>query len=349
MDGQQNTLSDYVIQYLQLGYDLQSIRQSLLNSGYAIEQINAAIDYALAQSQSRSAKRAFSQAYSQTAQGQGFSRTQLIFGFKPLQLIILIFVLLIIAGFAIAFVQLTSDSWQNPTLNQPLNQQNQQQGGSSQNSLGSSNGTTQVRNSSQSQTGQGSQTTSTADLDAKYGLGGANSGGSTNFGSISNSGQSNTVQILQELYDDETQRRLTRIEIEEKVDALSLTNPDDASILCQQILTSAGKFTCLSKVAILSQTPKYCAMIDDLAAKDTCYMNFPIKELGDVKLCDFVQNSVKKTSCIELYAVLDIIAAQKNSSFSSNSNSNGVAIEPNTNIIPPALREYDEGITVFFD
>jgi hypothetical protein len=327
------SLSEYVVRYLQLGYDLQSIRQSLLSSGYSIEQINAAIDYAYAQNSYGDATQ--NGQFTQGNYGNAQRTTSKVkISLNRMQIGVLVLVFLVLIGFAIAFFNLSSD----PISQTPV-----------YNTITNPSADTSLTGAGESSSSISTSSSSPSSLSEKYDSLLRGDGTTSSTGSISNNNNPNSVQVLQEVFDDENQRRLTRLEIDERVEKLSATKPDDASILCQQIQTSAGRFTCLSKVAIISLNPKYCAMIDDFAAKDSCYMNFPIKELGTVAICEFIQNQVKKNSCIELYAILDIYAQQEQKLAAANTSSHEVPIIVNTNVLPPSYKEYDEGITVFFD
>ncbi|HLP80196.1 MAG TPA: hypothetical protein VK158_06160 [Acidobacteriota bacterium] len=106
---------------------------------------------------------------------------------------------------------------------------------------------------------------------------------------------------------------LTRFEIDRQVASLAVTNPDKAAQLCVQITTRAGQLSCYHKIADISQEEKYCEMIDDDVAKDSCYVNLAVAQVGTVAICDKIKDEFKSKSCVTLYGAhsYELTAEQK--------------------------------------
>ena len=241
-----------------MGYDLNSIKNSLLQSGYTSQQVNAAIDYISAQQQHQGTN---TKSWSQTTTtSPNNSKIFMILG-----------VLLVLAIGVGIFAILPDSTAKQPYVQPP-------------------NPSTQPSYNEPDEIPEMPENPRTPQLDEI---------------------QRQPVIPVQTV-NRNTNTRLSRLEIDETVSEIAATKPDEAIELCNQIITRAGTFTCVTKVAVESQDYQYCQNINDVSAKDTCFMNFALNEIGDEAVCQKIANEYKKESCFNLYDIQAQLAQIEN-------------------------------------
>jgi len=246
-------LINYIVQYTNLGYSPQSIKQSLLQSGYTPVQIDEAFSV-VSKSHYGSVRQ----------QGPNVTTPNLaIIG------MLVIGVLLLALGGGLLFQSLNPTSISEPRSDVPISlepvrtptQPQQPQTQPSQ----TPRTTSQPPTSPQTPTSAQTQPVSTASFDSSA--------------------------------------QLSRLQIDQQVDALKATRPQDAIALCKKIDRVAGEYGCYAKVALASKSPSYCELILDAESKDGCYVSLAIQTIGDSSLCAKISNEYKQRSCVELYNI----------------------------------------------
>ncbi len=262
----QNPLTDYISQNLQLGYDARSIKESLLQSGYEESQINAALDYVIA---------AQNTAQNPFSQNTNLARnsTKHTISKKILIIASILFLLIITATLAVFFFQ------QSPTVAPPPRVDY----GSAGDIADQAPAPSRPNTSGSTQTTRPTQSQNINDP-IPY--------------TPNPESQARAQQIQQQF---EYKADLTRLEIDEKVNQLASSVPQEATQYCDMITTRAGRFACFSKVALQSADPEYCELIDDQNSRDSCYIRFPINDLGDTQVCDLIVSQYNKENCLRLY------------------------------------------------
>ena len=265
-------LIDYVSKNLNLGYDQQSITQTLLSSGYSQQQVNAAFDYLYAQSH-------------YGAQQQSNYTPGGHTGNKQIALFAMIGVGIFLA--VVSGILLFSGSGSSSTdfvvnPGQDTTQTALQETPTTQNP---------PTDTTTNPTNTGQPTTIPTDTSTT-------SSGTTSTGSTASSGTSSTTGTSISLSDGD----LTRLEIDQQVREIAATQPEKALELCSQILARGGRSNCITRVALESKQPSVCESHTDVYVKDTCYMNFAIEEIGSIQtVCANVQDQFNQRSCVLLY------------------------------------------------
>lgn len=244
-------LTEYISHNVSLGYDINAIKESLLAAGYEISQINAAIDYVMAQGGSSGQARKIDLTHPSK---------------KTVGLIVIVAIfLLVLAGVGIFLMQLPdltpttpgiakepTQTYTPPTVSQPTQPQIDEPAA-------------QEVDDPVFEEPSSQQFDPLADTSPMF------------------------------------EARLSRIEIDEKVDSLSQDDPDEALKLCKQIIPRGGQNNCITKVSFESENPRLCELIKDDPAKDTCYINFAINEIASSEICRNIINEFKRASCYDLY------------------------------------------------
>jgi hypothetical protein len=265
-------LIDYISKNLNLGYDQQSITQTLLSSGYSQQQVNAAFDYLYAQSHYGAQQRA---SYSPGGH----------FGSKPIALYVMIGVGILLA--VVSGVLLFADSSSSPSTGFEVQSPRDQP----QTSLQDTPTTPVVTDDPVVENERNTQTSNTPTTPTD-----------------TQPSQTDSTQTTTTTITTPTQQatlsggELTRLEIDQEVDKIAATKPQEALQLCAQILAQGGRSNCIIKVALESEQPSVCEELNDDFVRDTCYMNFAIEEIGSIQsVCANVQDQFKQRNCVLLF------------------------------------------------
>jgi len=89
------------------------------------------------------------------------------------------------------------------------------------------------------------------------------------------------------------------------------TNPEEAKNTCLGLETTEEKDKCLKKIADVSVTKDYCALIESVSDKDECY--YPFFMRGDYSVCEQLTNAQSRKSCEDLRDI-EAITSQLNQS-----------------------------------
>lgn len=254
---------DYISQNIRSGYDITSIRSRLIASGYAPAEVNAAIDLV----------------ESGKTRVPGHSNGNFF-----ILLIIGIVGFLLVGGTALLFFKQAGDT--------PITSVN------SNSNFNPPTKTTNPSTSKPSTTNKPSTTStttkdSTTDSDSTTNSGSSNiQDSTTNRDSIPtiDYGNSNSQSTL-----------TTRLAIENKVNQLAASRPDEAASLCTQINTVAGQQSCLNNVAQASEESRFCTQISDVDAADTCLTSLALKQAEDANLCKLMKSEIRVRQCALLY------------------------------------------------
>lgn len=252
---------DYISSNIRSGYDIPSIRSRLIASGYEPAEISAAIDVVKSGKTSVTTR----------------SHTHM---FVTLGIAMVAFML--IATTALVFFQQGSDSPLGSVI--------------SGSSLDKPSTTTQKPTTSGSSTTNKPSTTPTTSKPA------SNSGsttGSSNFQGTTN--VRDTIPSIDYGTGASQSTLTTRLAIENKVNQLASSKPDEAVTLCDQINTVAGKYSCINTVAQVSEQSKYCTLISDVDSADACLTSLALKEVESVELCKQITSEIRFRQCVSIY------------------------------------------------
>jgi len=91
-------------------------------------------------------------------------------------------------------------------------------------------------------------------------------------------------------------------------------NPESAITTCERVSSSEQKDICYSVVADTSKNKAYCDRITGNDFRDNCYMSFLIN-LGDVEVCDKISETSNKEFCnqLKLIQLMDVYYREGNS------------------------------------
>ncbi|HEY9705043.1 MAG TPA: hypothetical protein V6C58_21570, partial [Allocoleopsis sp.] len=120
---------------------------------------------------------------------------------------------------------------------------------------------------------------------------GSQTGGSSNTqtGSGANSGSS---QVYTKTFSDTLSN----------VKSVSLSNPNAAVEICEDITQETQKDICFETIAATSKTTSYCSYMQDVTRRDNCYMSF-LMAGETVDICDKISDSKTKEFCDQLRLV----------------------------------------------
>lgn len=252
---------DYISSNVRSGYDIPSIRSRLIASGYEPSEINAAIDVVKSGKTSTVPR----------------SHTHM---FVMLGIAMVGFML--IAGTALVFFQQGSDSPLGSAI--------------SGSSFDKPSTTTNKPTTTSSSTTNKPSTTTTTSKPA------SNSGsttGSSNFQGTTN--VRDTIPSIDYGTGASQSTLTTRLAIENKVNQLASSKPDEAATLCGQINTAAGKYSCINMVAQVSEQSRFCTLISDVDSADACLTSLALKEVETVELCKQITSEIRFRQCVSIY------------------------------------------------
>ena len=258
---------DYISSNLHSGYDLSSIRARLISSGYEPSEINAAIEFI------KSGK----DVHDSHSKGTFTLIAIIMVGF------------LFVAGVATVFFNQQN---QSPLPNSPTTTFNP--------ATSASTGSGAYGGASNS--GQNTPSSATNTGGNNPGTGTALSPTTTRTTPLSGSGTGrNSIPSVDYSTPTENDQLATRLAIENKVNSLAASQPDQAATLCTQINTIAGQQSCLNTVAQISEQSRFCTQITDSDAADSCLISLALIHAEDNNLCKQIQSEIRFRQCILLY------------------------------------------------
>ncbi len=258
-------VEQYIREMLRKGYDIYSIRSSLLNSGYTAQQADAAIN----------------QVYSAKSKQPS----------KALLLSVIFVSVFLVIGVSYYFIFLAQPHVEKPTPvpttpSTPIN--------NTTTPLGSvKNTTTSIKNTTKPTTpaitpgcNNGIQDNGEKGIDCEGPCAKAcefeiNPAFATPYpiaANSSDSGESGYAKL-------------------EKIKLAAKDDPEKAASQCV-LLQEALRDECYTSVADLSKKSKYCESVVNPTNKDTCYVNLVLA--GDYSVCDKITDKTVKDACIEL-------------------------------------------------
>ena len=86
----------------------------------------------------------------------------------------------------------------------------------------------------------------------------------------------------------------------EEIRDISITEPDRAEALCNDLKLKTEKDNCYITIAQAASRPALCGKISEQIARDQCYFNFAA---AGFNTCSSIKSNVTRKSCIELQSL----------------------------------------------